>query len=196
MFSYSEEYSFLTNNNEKTHCIWDNMDTMIDTYCKYDQVDLFSEAGHDVVIDEDYLNKVLLAPKPTIQEMADDDWNLFVRTLINQTGVEYGKACREYRETHSQLEYGACPIIVRSLSPIIRKHGSNGLAFAESIYDLMYALPIENIRFRPHMLEPRLFDLYREYGAAFVTPLFMRTFDEMEDSWDKSLPTIAQEAGD
>lgn len=196
MFSYSEMYSFLTNNHEKTHCIWDNMATMVDTYCKYDQVDLLSEAGHDVVIDENYLNKVLLAPKPTIQELGEDDWNLFVRTLINQTVVEYDKACREYRETHSQLEYGACPIIVRSLSPIIRQYGSKGLAFAETIYDFMYSLPIENIRFRPHMLKPRLFDLYREYGMSFVTPLFMRTFDEMEDSWDKSLPTIAQEAGD
>lgn len=169
---------------------WNNLDVFIETRCRYPNVSIFDRMtqplGHEDevrTIDNDYLYKVLLKPKPEPTEISSCRWHDMSVRLVgiakDQIRTAKTRGVFGHRETAFML------IMNNALSCFLGD--VEEVSFFETVsafineieirrrYWEVYAKGSEQIQY--DLMDPRIFDYLREYGPAFVTPLFERVLD-------------------
>ena len=161
------------------HMVWDTEHDLIRTAIEYDSdyCRLF-EARCNKVIDSDYLDHYLLAPKTEPTDIDKDTWHRMSVKLVKWLDEENEKT-KDTRFLNNDL----LGFMADGLASCFLTHSLEDLSFMETIYDFcVFASNYpefmnRNVRdsYRPGMLDPKLFDLLREYGSAFVEPLLENT---------------------
>jgi len=166
---------------------WDNLDTFIETMCKYPHANIFHFArkpfGHEDdmrIIDHDYLYKVLLRTKPEPTEIPEDRWHDMSVRLVDIAKDQVSSLKK--RNKFGCIETALHPIMSRSLSCFFGD--IEEVAFLETVKSFLdtfieqyfhkYTNGRKQIRY--DLLVPIL-DYLREYGPAFAEPLFERALD-------------------
>lgn len=169
-------------NNSKdphTHCVWENLESFIGTICKYDHAYLFGNVdvldNLHVLITEDYLDSVLLVPKPEPTEIDEDVWSKMASRLIDRTD----EMNRQARKSGNNVVIFS-EVMSRALSGFFNENAEE-LVFFETVGDLLNTFNEEEnyAHYHSGMLDVRSFDLLREYGIPFAKPLFERSIDDM-----------------
>lgn len=171
-------------NNSKSpnvHCVWDTLDSFIGTICKYDHAYLFDNidllSNLDILITKDYLNGFLLAPKPAPTEIGETTWHGMAMRLIGESD-KINEQSR--RNGDAAILSGA---VFQALSGFINGNAEE-LVFLETVGDLFTAFDegCGAAIYRSGMLDPKSFDLLREYGASFAKPLFELQLDDSRNN--------------
>ena len=163
----------------------------------------------DRTIDRTYLDSVMLADKPEPGDISNKDWHdmavLFTEEF-NRTFKEESDQCMEtIREFHNapvsdrpDLAYHLRESFMMAASEAISSRfigrGMDELVFAETISDFIdldnrYKIEEEfaHAKVDPYEytitgLEPKLFDMLREYGSSFTAPLFTNALENLVHS--------------
>lgn len=154
---------------------WSDEDVLVKAACWYDHADMmmnvlrntYHNEGHPCqFIDSDYLNRVLLAPRPTPIEIDEDTWHDMAVQLANEIGIR-----RE--ESNDPEEYSYSDCVVPAFHGFITDD-VNELAFIETVWDFFDSIndPYgrENLWLQ-EPIEPKIFDYLRAYGPTFTRQL-------------------------
>lgn len=153
---------------------WYDEDALVQTSCKYEGVAMFKSLLEDEdlnrkysdrSIDCDYLNRVLLAPRPTPNEIDGDVWHSMAVRLVDETEK------RRQENPGDTVSFGFCmePALLGFLND-----DQNDLTFLETVYDLVEAVGCSDDGRVHHLvgpLDPETFDMLRKYGVSFAAPL-------------------------
>lgn len=175
------------------HTVWNTEQDLIRTIHDYrDYYGLFlMPTESDTIIDSDYLDHFLLVPKPYPNEINRRDWH--------DRAVRFVDTIDGNAKDHRRMDYidCACPInflelVYMSLLDCFLTHNIEDLAFMESMYwfciDVADDSGIHNMEagsYQPGKLDPKVFDLFREYGAAFAKPLLESVLSDMNPVEEK-----------
>lgn len=156
---------------------WYDEDALVQTSCKYEGMVMFKSLLEDEdlnrkysdrSIDCDYLNRALLAPRPTPIEIDGDVWHSMAVRLVDET--------ERRRQENPDVSFGFCmkPALLGFLN-----EDQNDLAFLEAVYDLVKAVSddVGTVHHLSGRLDPEPFDLLRKYGVSFVAPLLESRLD-------------------
>ena len=156
--------------------VWSDEDALVRTACEYGHADMMinilripSYRGrnpHCQFIDTDYLNRVLLAPRPTPIEVDEDTWHGMSVQLTNEIRRQQG-------EKAELEEYSYSDCVVPAFYGFIADD-VNELTFIETVWDFFDSIndPYgrENLWLQ-EPIEPKIFDYLRNYGPAFTRQL-------------------------
>ena len=169
----------------RSHPLWDTVNTFVDTICKYDNVVMLGiVGGKDLVIDENYLNNILISDREP-NDVGGNVWHDMSVRFVNRMNEEYQKAMDK-----SMTTIGISPntefysLMIRVL-PSFLTDNADDVVFLNSVHDYVMRSKVARARYRPGFLKPELLDMLRTYGASFIDPLFMRMAEDM-DSWSDS----------
>ena len=155
-----EHYSFY----KFHHIVWDTEQDLVRTVIRYKSYCNLFKASYDAVIDGDYLNNCLLADRPAPTEIEKDAWHGMSVRLVDK-----------FDEDNQSLGLNFIEFVSSELLSCFLTRSIEDLAFMETAYDLFFSvykdLSDKDLTIHPGMLDPKLFDLLREYGSAFVEPL-------------------------
>lgn len=163
------------------HLLWDSVETLINTVCKYDNAHLLSILGNkDMVIDEDYLNNVLI---PSCESSAVDEnvWHDMSVRFVNLMDEEYQRIMDGNKPSVGSPNIRFYDLMMRVL-PDYLTNNVDEVSFLNSVHDYIMKSRIGLFEYRPGFLKPELLDMLRAYGASFVDPLFMRMAEDMMNS--------------
>ena len=166
-----EHYSFY----KFHHIVWDTEQDLVRTVIGYKNYrNLFKvDTDSEILIDSDFLNNYLLADKPEPIEIDRNTWHGMSFKLIEKLDDE--SDIGRVRLGHMNfLEF-----VFAGLVSCFLTRNLKDLTFMETIYDFCVfasnypGFMDRNVResYRPGKLDPKLFDMLREYGSAFVEPL-------------------------
>lgn len=145
------------------HIVWDTEHDLVRTVIRYKSYCNLFKTSYDAVIDSDYLDDYLLADRPAPIEIEGDIWHDMAVRFIDK-----------FDEDNPSLGYNFIGSISYVLVSCFLTRSPEDLTFMETAYDLFFSvykdLP-EDLTIHSGMLDPKLFDLLREYGAAFARPL-------------------------
>lgn len=145
------------------HIVWGTEQDLVRTVIRYKSYCNLFKISYDAVIDSDYLDDYLLADRPAPIEIEGDIWHDMVVRFIDK-----------FDEDNLSLGYNFIGFISYVLVSCFLTRSPEDLTFMETAYDLFFSvykdLP-EDLTIHSGMLDPKLFDLLREYGAAFARPL-------------------------
>ena len=159
------------------HLLWDSVETLINTVCKYDNAHLLGILGNkDMVIDEDYLNNVLI-PSCESSDVDGNVWHDMSVRFVNLMDEEYQRIINEASVGSPNIRF--YDLMMRVL-PDYLTNNVDEVAFLNTVYDYVSEYPVGEAKYRPGFLKPELLDMLRTYGTSFVDPLFMRMADDME----------------
>lgn len=161
--------------------IWDTLGSFIRTVREYDHSYLFANVdlleGMDVLINKDYLDRTLLAPRPQAGDIDRNTWHDMTMRIL-------GKAdeIHQIREDAGNAGITFPRIMLRALSGFINEDVED-LVFFEAVSDLLGAFDrnARDIIYHPGMLNSKPFDLLREYGTSFVKPLIEGDLERMRN---------------
>lgn len=156
-----------------THVRWDTDEDFFRTICEYGgRSDIFMNPCSDMVIDKDYLNHYLLAPKPSPNEVDEDVWH--------RMSVRYVGKLDEVTRRYSGALIGLPSFMFSTLLDCFLTRNVEDLAFMESIHDFLTDL-LQNYCYwhcRTGAFDSKVFDMLREYGPSFAGPLFENALSE------------------
>jgi len=143
--------------------------------------------GHtdsDILIDRDFLDNYLLAPKPNPIEIDRNTWHDMAVRLVEKLDDESN---RIRMETMNFLEFVSTELVSCFLTRNIEE-----LAFMESVYDFFVSACLgfpytERVFIRDGMLCSKIFDMFREYGAEFAKPLLENVLSDMNPIEEKRI---------
>ena len=155
---------------------WSDEDVLVKAACWYDHADMMMNIlkiasyrgirSHCQFIDNDYLNRVLLAPRPTPIEVNENTWHDMAVQLANEIG-------RRREESNELEEYSYSDCVVPAFHGFITDD-VNELAFIETIWDFFDSTDDpyggENLWLQ-EPIEPKIFDYLRAYGPTFTRQL-------------------------
>lgn len=159
------------------HMVWDTEQDLVRTVVRYKNYrNLFK--GHtdsDILIDRDFLDDYLLAPKPDPIEIDRNTWHSMSMKFIEKLDDESN---RIRMETMNFLEF-----VSTGLVPCFLDRNIEDLTFMESVYDFCVSTYLgipctKRALGRNGMLDPKIFDMFREYGASFARPLLESVLSE------------------
>lgn len=166
---------------------WDNLDVFIETMCKYPHTNIFNITGEPLgheddvgTIDHEYLYEVLLKTKPEPTEISSCHWHDMSVRLVDIAKDQIRSL--KTRST-SSIETAFLFIMNSSLSCFLGD--VEEVAFLETVRSFLDTFKEQyffnvyvNVgnQIQYDLLVPIL-DYLREYGPAFVTPLFERVLD-------------------
>lgn len=166
------DHVLTTLDNYVPHIVWDTEHDLIRTAIEYDNdyCSLF-EARCNKVIDSDYLDHYLLAPKPDPADIDKGTWHRMSVKLIKWLDEDNDKTQSTRHFNNDLLGF-----MSDGLASCFLTHNLEDLSFMKTVYDLCASIPhykFRNMRksYHPGMLDPELFDLLREHEAASVRPL-------------------------
>ena len=182
MASYHADLASLIINSDYRcgHHIWDTVDSLMRTVCKYDHSYMLGNgrftANVRVTIDEDYLDSVLLAQRPSSSEIGKDAWHGMTMRLIGKAD-EVDQQIRGAVTDTDGMRFSDIMLYIMPL--LFFNKDIEELVFLEDVYDMLTTLGagVRNTTYHQGMLDPAPFDLLREYGAQFVKPLIERQLD-------------------
>ena len=162
---YSRIYKF-------HHIVWDTEHDLVKTVVRYKNYrNLFEvNTDSDILIDSDFLDDYLLVAKPDPIEIDKNTWHdMSVRFIEKLDERDRAQNFRKFVST--------------GLVSCFLTHNVEELAFMESVYDFCIStylgLPCTKRALgRNGMLDPKIFDMFREYGASFARPLLESVLSE------------------
>ena len=161
------------------HLLWDSVETLINTVCKYDNAHLLSILGNkDMVVDEDYLNNVLI-PSCESSDVDENVWHDMAVRFVNLMNEEYQRIMDSNKPSVGSPNIRFYDLMMRVLPDYLTKNVDE-VAFLNTVYDYVGEYSVGEAKYRPGFLKPELLDMLRTYGASFVEPLFMRMAEDME----------------
>lgn len=155
------------------HVVWDTDEDFIRTVCHYDVADILIGVRSRMVIDKDYLDHFLLVPRPDPIEISESAWHDMSVKLVK--GLDDGDSSLPFSSA-----FPFSGLMIRVLTEKFMNKGMNNMTFMETVYRLCNDVYLETenegtehgpLLYRPGLLEPKLFDMLREYGPSFVRPL-------------------------
>lgn len=159
--------------------IWDTLDSFIRTVREYDHAYLFANIdlieGMSILINKDYLDRTLLAPRPQAGDIDRNTWHDMAMRMLSKADEIH-----QIREDADNAGITFPRIMLRALSGFINEDVEN-LVFFETVSDLLGTFD-HNARdtiYHPGMLDSKPFDLLREYGSQFVKPLIEVDLERM-----------------
>lgn len=196
---------------ELSHPLWSDMDTFIRTICKYSHADWFEKLyvsmNMDRTIDRTYLESVMLADKPEPGDISSKDWHdmavLFTEEFNRIFKEEFGQWAEVMRKFHYTSDISLASHLrdsfMMAASEAISSsqfigRGMNELVFAEAISDFLdldnyhkieeeFAhVEVDPYEYTITGLEPKLFDMLRDYGPSFTSPLFTNAMEHLVHS--------------
>lgn len=173
--------SLIINSNYRCgHQVWDTVDSLMRTVCKYDHAYMLGNgrftANVKVTIDEDYLDSVLLAQRPSSSEIGKEAWHDMTMRLLGKAD-EVDQQIRGAVTDTDGMRFSDIMLYIMPL--LFFNKDIEELVFLENVYDMMTTLGtgVRNTTYHSGMLDPAHFDLLREYGPTFVKPLIERQLD-------------------
>ena len=178
------------------HTVWNTEQDLIRTIHDYrDYYGLFLiPTESDTIIDSDYLDHFLLVPKPYPNEVDRRGWH--------DRAVRFVDTIDGNAKDHKRMNYIDCAypinflgLVYMSLLDCFLTRNIEDLAFMESMYwfciDVADDSGVHNMRadsYHPGKLDPKVFDLFREYGASFAKPLLESVLSDMNPA-DEEIPS-------
>ena len=169
------------------HAVWNTEQDLIRTVHDYrDYYGLFLiPTESNTIIDSDYLDHFLLVPKPYPNEVDRVDWH--------DKAVRFMSTLDGNAKDHKRMDRIDCArpinflgLVYMSLLDCFLTRNIEDLAFMESMYwfciDVADESGVHNMEagsYRPGKLDPKVFDLFREYGAEFAKPLLENVLSDM-----------------
>lgn len=164
--------------------VWSDEDVLIRTACEYDHAAMMTNIlripyykgrihSHRQFIDSDYLNRVLLAPRPTPIEVDEETWHDMAVQLTNEIR-------RLQKESNEFEEYSYSDCVVPVFHEFI-SDDVNELTFIETIWDFFNSIDDPYGRKNTECwfqepIEPKIFDYLRTYGPTFTRQLLNLRF--------------------
>ena len=179
------------------HTVWNTEQDLIRTIHDYrDYYGLFlMPTESDTIIDSDYLDRFLLVTKPYPNEVNRVDWH--------DRAVRFVDALDSNAKDHKRMDrigrtwpIDFLGLVFMSLSSCFLTHNIEDLTFMESMCRFcVSAVKDSNANnigidsYQPGKLDPKLFDLLREYGASFAKPLLESVLCDMNNPTDEEIPS-------
>ena len=185
----------------RTICKYDHADWFENRY--------FSR-NMDRIIDRTYLDSVMLADKPEPGDISSKDWHdmavlfteEFNRIFKEESDQRIEETIEDMDDPSFSDEFGLAywmmgAFMLAALAPISSQfigRGMNELVFAETISDFLdldnrhkieeeFAhVEVDPYEYTINGLDPSLFDMLREYGPSFVSPLFTNALEHLVHS--------------
>lgn len=155
------------------HIVWNTEHDLVKTVVRYKNYrDLFKvDTDSDILIDRDFLDDYLFADKPDPIEIDKNTWHGMSVRLIE-------KLDESDRGHMNFLEFVSTGLVSCFLVRNIED-----LTFMESVYDFCVSAYLgvpctKRALSRNGMLAPKIFDMFREYGASFARPLLESVLSE------------------
>lgn len=155
------------------HIVWDTEQDLVKTVVRYkDYRNLLKvDTDSDILIDNDFLNNYLLADKPDPIEIDKNTWHGMSVRLI------------EKLDENDRGHMNFLGFVSTGLVYCFLNHNVEELAFMESVYDFCASTYLgipctKRALGRNGMLAPKIFDMFREYGASFARPLLESVLSE------------------
>ena len=157
----------------------EDMDSFIRFSCEYDHAYMFENQPGLIVqngttINNDFIDK-LLEPKQEPSEISEDEWNDRFRVL---TSLADSYASGSGRDGVTFIHN-----LLRALSAFFNRNQEN-IVFVETVYDFIMntldTTDMDTVKYRPGILDMRIFDSLRTYGASFAAPFLERAYDAMK----------------
>ena len=158
-----------------THVRWDTDEDFFRTICEYgNKSSIFMNPCSDMVIDKDYLDHYLLAPKPGPNEVDEDAWHGMSVKYVNKLEAVAG------RYSGKGALIGLPSFMFSALLDCFLTRNIEELAFMETIHGFLAGLLHDYWYWhcRTGAFDPKVFDMLREYGPSFVGPLFESALSE------------------
>ena len=185
----------------RTICKYDHADWFENSYVSMNM---------NRVIDRTYLESVMLADKPEPGDISSKDWHdmavlfteEFNRIFKEESDQRIEETIEDMDDPSFSDEFGLAywmmgAFMLAALTPISSQfigRGMNELVFAETISDFLdlnnrhkieeeFAhAEVNPYEYTINGLEPSLFDMLREYGPSFVSPLFTNALEHLVNS--------------
>ena len=168
----------------RSHPLWDTVNTFIDTICKYDNVVMLGiVGGKDLVIDENYLNNILISDREP-NDVDENVWHDMSVRFVNRMNEEYQKAMNKSMTTIGRSPNTGFYSLMIDVFTSFLTNNADEVTFLNSIYDYMKFRIGSSDEYRQGFLKPELLDMLRSYGTSFVDPLFMRMAEDMDSDSD------------
>lgn len=158
-----------------THVRWDTDEDFFRIICEYGgKANIFMNSCSDMVIDKDYLDHYLLAPKPSPNEVDEDAWHDMSVRYVDKLEAVAG------RYSGKGALIGLPSFMFSNLLDCFLTRNIEDLAFMETIYGFLTDLLHDYWYWhcRTGAFDPKVFDMLREYGPSFVGPLFESALSE------------------
>ena len=154
------------------HIVWDTEQDLVKTVVRYkDYRNLFKvDTDSDILIDSDFLDDYLLADKPDPIEIDKNTWHgMSVRFIEKLDERDRVQNFRKFVST--------------GLVSCFLDRNIEDLTFMESVYDFCVSAYLgvpctKRALGRNGMLDTKIFDMFREYGASFARPLLESVLSE------------------
>ena len=167
-------------NDDQPHVVWNTDTDFVRTVCRYGSADILMAVRSKVVIDEDYLEGVLLAPRPDPGEVPEDRWHDMAVRLVD--ALDAGDSSLPFSSA-----WPFSGLMLTVLTDEFLGWGLESMTFMETVYRLFMTTCLDvdgdgcrkHLLYRPGLLDPKLFDMLREYGSSFVRPLMGNAMDRM-----------------
>lgn len=158
---------------DHAHVVWDTDSDFIRTVCHYDVATILIGVRSRMVIDKEYLDHFLLVPRPDPIEISESSWHDMAMRFVK--GLDDGDSSLPFSSA-----FPFSGLLIRVLTEEFMNKDMENMTFMETVYRLCNDVYLETenegtghepLLYRPGLLEPRLFDMLREYGPSFVRPL-------------------------
>lgn len=158
---------------DHAHVVWDTDNDFIRTVCHYDVAAILIGVRSRMVIDKDYLDHFLLVPRPDPIEISESAWHDMSVRFVK--GLDDGDSSLPFSSA-----FPFSGLLIRVLTEKFMNKDMENMTFMETVYRLCNDVYFETenegtghepLLYRPGLLEPKLFDMLREYGPSFVRPL-------------------------
>lgn len=166
----------------RSHPLWDTVNTFVDTICKYDNVVMLGiVGGQNLVIDENYLNNILISDREP-NDVDENVWHDMSVRFVNLMDEEYQKALDKSMTTIERSPNTGFYSLMMDVFASFLTNNADEVTFLNSIYDYMEFRIGPSDEYKPGFLKPEILDMFRSYGESFVDPLFMRMSEDMMNS--------------
>lgn len=167
------------------HIVWNTEHDLVKTVVRYKNYrDLFKvDTDSDILIDSDFLDDYLLADKPDPIEIDRNTWHDMAVRLIEKLDDENNRIRMEHTNFLGMEHMNFLGFVSTGLVSCFLTRNVEELAFMESVYDFCVSarlgLPYTKRAIgRNGILDPKIFDMFREYGASFARPLLESVLSE------------------
>ena len=167
------------------HIVWDTEQDLAKTVVRYkDYRNLLKvDTDSEILIDNDFLDDYLFADKPEPIEIDRNTWHDMAVRLIEKLDDESNRIRMEHTNFLGMEHMNFLGFVSTGLVSCFLTHNVEELAFMESVYDFCVSarlgLPYTKRAIgRNGILDPKLFDMFREYGASFARPLLESVLSE------------------
>lgn len=161
------------------HSEWEDLNTLIATACEYDHAAMLGKVRRkDLLLNMDYLDNVLLAPRPAPTDIDEDTWHDMAEKLIAKADEIGDSSMDTFFVDGEARSISVGDVMDRAMSAFLTRDQKE-VSFLETVYDFISEDRQLDTEYSSGKLDPEVFDNLRVYGPSFVRPLFDMNLDHM-----------------